>query len=68
MKSCHSAVDWPEGRTGHASAVINTISSNEKVTSHFIVMGGRDYNGDPISDCWIINLSSLIWYQVMYIT
>ena len=61
-------MDWPEGRTAHASAIINTISSNEKVTSHLIVLGGRDYNDDSLSDCWIMNLSCLIWYQVMYIT
>ena len=60
-------MDWPEGRTAHASAIINTIS-NEKVMSHLIVIGGVDYNGDPISDCWIVDLSTLIWYQVIYIT
>ena len=61
-------VEWPKERTRHASAVINTISSNGKVKSHLIVIGGIDYNGDPISDCWILDLQSLIWYQVMYIT
>ena len=65
MKSCNSTVDWPEGRSAHASAIINTISSNEKVMSHLIVIGGLDYTKDPISNCWIIDLSTLIWYQVM---
>ena len=55
---------WPKGRNGHASAIINTTSSNYNVTSHLIVMGGMGGNRDTLSDCWIMNSSSLMWYQV----
>ena len=68
VKTTDYAVKWPKGRSGHASAVINTISSNGIVNSHLIISGGVDDNGDTISDCWIIDLQSLISCQVMYIT
>ena len=59
---------WPKGRTEHATSIINSISSNQQVTSHLITMGGLDDNGQLLIDSWILNMSSLIWYQVMYIT
>ena len=59
---------WPKGRTGHSTSIINSISSNQQVTSHLITIGGCDDDGQPLNDSWIINISSLIWYQVMYIT
>ena len=68
VKSSDIMMGWPERRSAHASAVINTISSNGKVRSHLIVLGGVNCYGFPISDCWIINLQCLIWYQVIYIT
>ena len=58
----------PKGRSQHASSVINSISSNQQVTSHLISTGGRDGDVQPLNDSWILNISSLIWYQVMYIT
>ena len=59
---------WPMGRTEHATSIINSISSNEEVTSHLITIGGLDDDLQLLNDSWILNISSLIWYQVMYIT
>ena len=59
---------WPKGRIAHASSIINSISSNQQVTSHLITIGGVDDDLQPLNDSWILNISSLIWYQVMYIT
>ena len=59
---------WPKGRTGHATSIINSISSNQQVTSHLITISGQGDDLQPLNDCWILNISSLIWYQVMYIT
>ena len=59
---------WPKGRSLHATSIINSISSNQQVTSHLITMGGRDDDIQPLNDSWILNISSLIWYQVIYIT
>ena len=55
---------WPKRRDSHASSVINTTSSDQQVTSHLIIIGGWDNNLQAVSDCWIINLSTLIWHQV----
>ena len=52
---------WPKGRERHASSIINTISSNQQVMK---TLGGSDDDINAISDCWIINLATLIWYQV----
>ena len=59
---------WPKERSHHATSIINSISSNQQVTSHLISMGGRDDDLQALNDSWILNISSLIWYQVMYIT
>ena len=59
---------WPKGRSGHATCIINSISTNEQVTSHLITIGGLDDDNQPLNDSWILHISSLIWYQVMYIT
>ena len=59
---------WPNSRSFHASSIIYTVSSNQQVTSHMIMLGGLDNDLQPLNDCWILNISSLIWYQVMYIT
>ena len=59
---------WPKGRSNHATSIINSISSNEQVSSHLITIGGRGDDGQPLNDSWILDISSLIWYQVMYIT
>ena len=59
---------WPKGRQSHATSTINSISSNQQVTSHLITMGGLDDDNQPLNETWILNISSLIWYQVMYIT
>ena len=59
---------WPKGRAGHATSIINSISSNGQLTSHLITIGGEDDDAQPLNDSWILDISSLIWYQVMYIT
>ena len=59
---------WPKGRSAHATSIINSISSNEQLTSHLITIGGLDDDLQPLNDSWILDISSLIWYQVMYIT
>ena len=64
VQSSVTTVKWPKGRERHASSIINTISSNQQITSHMITLGGRDDDINTISDCWIINLATLIWYQV----
>ena len=51
----------------HASTIIKTISSNKQDTFHLLVFGGLDENNDPLTDYWILNLSSLKWFQVIYI-
>ena len=61
-------MNWPKGRSGHATSIINSISSNQQVTSHLITIGGQDDDAQPKNDSWILNISSLTWYQVMYIT
>ena len=59
---------WPKGRSNHATSIINSISTNEQVTSHLITIGGLDDDVQPLNDSWILDISSLIWYQVIYIT
>ena len=59
---------WPRERSGHATSIINSISSNGQVTPHLITIGGRGDDLQPLNDSWILDISSLIWYQVMYIT
>ena len=59
---------WPKGRQSHATCIINGISSNEQLTSHLITIGGYGDDNQPLNDSWILDISSLIWYQVMYIT
>ena len=56
---------WPMERFRHASTVINTLSSDGHETSYLFVMGGQGYNLQPLSDCWIINLDSVKWCQVI---
>ena len=59
---------WPKARDNHATSIINSISSNGQVTPHLITIGGYGYDDQPLNDSWILDISSLIWYQVMYIT
>ena len=59
---------WPKGRSGHATSIINSISFNQQLTSHLITIGGRGDDLQLLNDSWILDISSLIWYQVMYIT
>ena len=68
MKVVKSTLKWPTARHGHASTIINTISSNQQTISHLMVMGGWDINAQTLNNCWIMNLSSFVCYQVMYIT
>ena len=68
MKVVKSTLKWPKARSNHASTIINTISSNQQTISHLMVLGGLDCDAQTLNDCWIINLSSIICYQVMYIT
>ena len=58
---------WPKRRVFHASTIIKIISSNKHDTFHLLVLGGLDENGEPLTDCWILNLSSVKWFQVIYI-
>ena len=59
---------WPKARDNHATSIINSISSNEQLIPHLITIGGQDDDLQPLNDSWILDISSLIWYQVMYIT
>ena len=68
VKSSVTTLKWPKVRDGHASTIMNTISSNKQTISHLMVLGGLDKDFQTLNDCWIMNLSSFIWYQVMYIT
>ena len=68
MKVVKSTLKWPKARSNHASAIINTTLSKQQTISHLIVFGGLDGDAQTLNDCWIMNLSSFIWYQVMYIT
>ena len=68
MKSFVATLKWPKARQSHASTVINTISSNQQTISHLMVLGGLEDSSQTLKDCWIMNLSSFIWYQVMYIS
>ena len=61
------SLDWPAERSAHSSTVITTVSSNEQVTSHFVVLGGLSDDFQLRNDCWILKLSSSKWYQVTYI-
>ena len=63
-----TTLKWPETRNCHASTIINTISSNQQTISHLMVLGGVGDLLQILNDCWIMNLSSFIWYQVTYIT
>ena len=53
---------WPRRRSVHASTIINTVSPNN--SHHLVVMGGLDDDLQIVSDCWILNLSTFVWYQV----
>ena len=59
---------WPKERNAQATSIINSVSSNQQVTSHLITIGGRGDGKQTLNETWILNISSLIWYQVMYIT
>ena len=67
VKSSVTTLKWPKARSSHATTIVNTISSNKQTISHLMVMGGLDDFAQTLSDCWIMNLSCFIWYQVMYI-
>ena len=68
VKPSVTILKWPRARNRHASTIMNTISSNNQTISHLILLGGLDDHFQTLNDCWIMNLSSFIWYQVMYIT
>ena len=44
----------PEGRCAHSSVLINTISG-----PLLLLLGGN-----PISDCWLLNINDGLWFQV----
>ena len=36
--------------------------------SHLVVLGGLDKDNQILNDCWIMNLSSFMWYKVHHMT
>ena len=48
----------------HVSTIITTVSSNTQDTFHLLLLGGGHEN-DYLTNCWILNLSNLKWFQVI---
>ena len=64
QKIVKQSLNWPAERSAHSSTIITTVSSNEHLTSHLVVLGGLRDGLQPTKDCWIMKLSNLEWYQV----
>ena len=49
------SVQWPEGRWGHSSVLINNSTG-----PHLLVVGG-----DNAYDCWLFDINKRIWKQLV---
>ena len=49
------SVQWPEGRWGHSSVLINNSTG-----PHLLVVGGYD-----VDDCWLFAINKRIWKQLV---
>ena len=49
------SVQWPEGRWGHSSVLINNSTG-----PHLLVVGGGGAD-----DCWLFDINKRIWKQLV---
>ena len=54
------SVQWPKGRRGHSSVLINNSTG-----PHLLVVGG--HGGGSASDSWLFDINKRIWKELVSI-
>ena len=54
------SLDWPKERCGHAATCVSGPL--------LVIMGGLDSQIRTISDCWIYDLTAMLWQKVHVLT
>ena len=55
---------WPEERSSHAACCLNYGQSYPKL----LISGGKDGEGKPLADAWILDVEKGIWKKVEIFT
>ena len=55
---------WPCGLSDHTLCFVEGLFIEQKISPCLIIVGGENYEGKTLSDCWILDLQSVLWSLV----